>query len=297
MSTQPKGPSKMHRIDRYGERLRKRRNQLSPSLLSVAEYIDGHRHAVLSKSALEIGFATGTSDATVIRALQALGFRGLVDLKDTLEAYLGQTDSPIEKMAATTDVLNGNSDAAIDFVVENQRAAMDALSSPDNRAALALATQLLAASQAIGVFGIGASGIIADYAARLFARSGFRSYALNNTGIALAEQLLTMEKGHALLMLLHGRPHREALAAINEAKRLDVPVILVLSQSESVLRQHAAACLIMPRAKSDHVALHAPSLVVMETIALALAATAEERTLETLNRLVELRGAIRQDKR
>lgn len=288
---------KTRRIDRYGERLRKRRDTLSPGMLTVADYIDGHRHAVLSKSALEIGFATGTSDATVIRTLQALGFSGLVDLKDTLEAYLGQTDSPIEKMAATTDALKGNSDAAIDFVVENQRAALETLASTDNRAALATATQLLTTSTGIGVFGIGASGIIADYAARLFARSGFRSYALNNTGIALAEQMLSIEQGHALLMLLHGRPHREALAAINEAKRLDVPVILVLSQSESVLRQHASACLIIPRAKSEHVALHAPSLLVVETIALALAAAAEELTLKTLNRLVDLRGAIRPDKR
>ena len=297
MTKQPQSPGKMRRIDRYGERLRKRRDQLSPGLLSVAAYIDGHRHAVLSKSALEIGFATGTSDATVIRALQALGFSGLVDLKDTLAAYLGQTDSPIEKMAATTDVLNGNSDAAIDFVIDNQRAALDALSSPQNRSALTLATQLLAKASAIGVFGIGASGIIAHYGARLFSRSGFPSYALNNTGIALAEQLLSMERGHAMIMLLHGRPHREALAAIHEAKRLSIPVILVLSQSDSVLRQQADACLIMPRAKSEHVALHAPSLVAMETIALALAATAGERTLETLNRLVELRSAIRPDKR
>jgi DNA-binding MurR/RpiR family transcriptional regulator len=288
---------KTRRIDRYGERLRKRRDTLSPGMLTVADYIDGHRHAVLSKSALEIGFATGTSDATVIRTLQALGFSGLVDLKDTLEAYLGQTDSPIEKMAATTDELKGNSDAAIDFVVENQRAALETLASAENRAALVTATQLLTKSTGIGVFGIGASGIIADYAARLFARSGFRSYALNNTGIALAEQMLSIEHGHALLMLLHGRPHREALAAINEAKRLNVPVILVLSQSESVLRQHASACLIIPRAKSEHVALHAPSLVVVETIALALAAAAEERTLKTLNRLVDLRSAIRPDKR
>lgn len=288
---------KTRRIDHYGERLRKRRDRLSPGMLTVADYIDGHRHAVLSKSALEIGFATGTSDATVIRTLQALGFSGLVDLKDTLEAYLGQTDSPIEKMAATTDELKGNSDAAIDFVVENQRAALDTLASSDNRAALATATQLLTKSTGIGVFGIGASGIIADYAARLFARSGFRSYALNNTGIALAEQMLAMDHGHALLMLLHGRPHREALTAIHEAKRLDVPVILVLSQSESVLRQHASACLVMPRTKSEHVALHAPSLVAVETIALALAATAEERTLSTLNRLVDLRSAIRPDKR
>lgn len=81
--------SRLRRTDRFGEQLRKRRDRLSPGLLAVAEYIDGHRHAVLAKSALEIGFETNTSDATVIRAIQALGFQGLVDLKETLEAYLG----------------------------------------------------------------------------------------------------------------------------------------------------------------------------------------------------------------
>lgn len=97
MGRQGERTGKSRRIDRYGERLKKRRDQLSPGLVTVADYIDGHRHAVLSKSALEIAFDTGTSDATVIRAIQALGFRGLIDLKETLKAYLGETDSPSRK--------------------------------------------------------------------------------------------------------------------------------------------------------------------------------------------------------
>lgn len=88
---------KKRHTDRFGERLKKKRATLSPGLLAVADYIDKHRHAVLAKSALEIGRELGTSDATVIRAIQALGFEGLIDLKDTLESHLGETDSPSKK--------------------------------------------------------------------------------------------------------------------------------------------------------------------------------------------------------
>lgn len=106
-----------------------------------------------------------------------------------------------------------------------------------------------------------------------------------------------MENGHALIMLLHGRPHREALTAIAEANRLDIPIIMMLGLEDSVLRRDAAACLFLPRAKNEGVALHAPSLVAMETLALALSAARPERTLETLERMVELRTSIRPHKR
>ncbi len=289
--------SRLRRIDRFSEQLRKRRDRLSPGLLAVAEYIDGHRHAVLAKSALEIGFETNTSDATVIRAIQALGFHGLVDLKETLEAYLGVADSPVEKMAATTKSISGDCNAAIDFVLENQKNTLEMLSSAENREAMALAVRLLSQARGIGVLGIGASGIIATYAARLFQRSGVRAYALNATGITLAEQLLELENGHVLIMLLHGRAHREAQTAIAEAGRLDIPIIMLLGQEDSVLKKHAAASLFLPRAKNEGVALHAPTFIAMETMALALSAALPERSLETLERLVELRTSIRPHKR
>lgn len=297
MTTGETRTSRPRHTDRFGEQLRKRRDRLSPGLLAVAEYIDGHRHAVLGKSALEIGFETNTSDATVIRAIQALGFQGLVDLKETLEAYLGVTDSPVEKLAATTKSISGNCDAAIDFVLENQKNALEMLATVENRDAMAAAVRLLADARGIGVLGIGASGIIATYAARLFQRSGVRSYALNATGITLAEQLLDLENGHVLIMLLHGRAHREAQTAIAEAGRLDIPIIMLLGQEDSVLKKHANAYLLLPRAKNEGVALHAPSFIAMETMALALSAARTDRSLETLERLVELRTSIRPHKR
>jgi DNA-binding MurR/RpiR family transcriptional regulator len=149
----------------------------------------------------------------------------------------------------------------------------------------------------IGVFGIGASGILATYAARLFSRNGYPSYALNATGIALAELLLAMEEGDALIMMAHGRAHREAMTTIGEAQRLGIPIVMLLGQEDTVLRKHACASIIIPRAKAEHVALHGPTLVCLESLMLALATAARETTLQSLDRLLALRSAIRPSKR
>lgn len=289
--------SRSRRRDKFAERLKKRRATLSPSLLTVAEYIDGHRHAVLGKSALEIARETGTSDATVIRAIQTLGFDGLIDLKETLAAHLGQTDSPSEKMAITTAELRRNTDAAIDFVIEDQRNALEALASDGNRRGLRDAVDLLANARRIGVFGIGASGIVATYASRLFTRSGYPSYALTSTGIMLAEQLLEMAEGDVVLAMMHGRVHNEGMAVLTEAERLKVPVVFIVGKGDSPLLKHASASIVIPRSKTEQVALHAPVLTCVETLMLALAARDPERTLSTIDRLVEIREQVRPAKR
>ncbi|MCJ7995594.1 MurR/RpiR family transcriptional regulator [Rhizobium cremeum] len=279
--------------DRFAEQLAKRRGRLSPSLLRVAEFIDAHRHRVLGLSALEIGFETGASDATVIRAIQSLGYSGLRELKDVLEAWLGETDSPIEKMAATLRDVDGQSDQAIDFVLQTNAQTMEALASAENRKAIAGMVRLLVEAQEICFFGIGASGLIAEYAARLFSRSGLRSHVLNATGIALAEQLMVMREGQLLIMMLHGRAHREAMAAIAEAERLRIPIVMFLGKQDSPLRDHAREAVILPRAKSERIALHAPSLIAAELLHVAYSAVQPDETLQSLERLIELRGMVR----
>ena len=62
------------RVDLFGERYRARAHQLSPRLRAVVSYINDNREVVLEQTAMEIATATQTSDATVVRAIQALGF-------------------------------------------------------------------------------------------------------------------------------------------------------------------------------------------------------------------------------
>ena len=96
------------RVDIFGERFRTRASQLTPGLRAVASYINEHREVVLEQTAMEIAATLNTSDATVIRAIQALGFAGLRDLKRTLEQWLGPALSSSEKMSTTVSNLTSD---------------------------------------------------------------------------------------------------------------------------------------------------------------------------------------------
>jgi Transcriptional regulators len=85
------------RVDVYGDRFRSRAHQLTPRVLQVASYINENREAVMEQTAMEIAALLKTSDATVVRAIQALGFAGLRDLKQTLEQWFGPVVSSSEK--------------------------------------------------------------------------------------------------------------------------------------------------------------------------------------------------------
>ncbi|RGA74020.1 MurR/RpiR family transcriptional regulator, partial [Klebsiella pneumoniae] len=94
------------KVDLYGERYRARAHQLSPRLRAVVSYINDNREVVLEHTAMEIATATQTSDATVVRAIQALGFAGLRELKQTMERWFGTSVTSAEKMRSTVTALS-----------------------------------------------------------------------------------------------------------------------------------------------------------------------------------------------
>ena len=116
------------RVDVYGERFRARAHQLTPRLLQVARYIHDNREAVMEQTAMEIATQLKTSDATVVRAIQALGFAGLRDLKQTLEQWFGPVVTSSEKISSTVNTLTSDVNASIDFVLEGHQHTCEVLS-------------------------------------------------------------------------------------------------------------------------------------------------------------------------
>lgn len=281
------------KTDRFGERLRIRSASLTPSLRAVVEYINENRRAVLNQSALEIAAETGTSDASVIRAIQALGFEGLRDLKHRLRGLQEGFLSSPERMARTIEGLNSSVTSTISFVLEGHIHSVEALGNEQNRQAIGEAVNLLRNARKIGLFGINASGILADYAARHFVRNGHKAYAMNRTGMSLSEQLLEMEEGDVLIMMIQRNAHREGSTVLREAQRLGVPLILLTSTDESPFVKDASAVIMIPRGWAGKVPLHSPVLVCLEVIALALAATEPEKSSLSLERMHAFQGDIR----
>lgn len=280
------------RTDRLTERIRNRGPSLTPALVRVINYIDNNRLEALTKSAVDLGAAIGTSDATVIRAVQAIGFEGLRELKAALAASFGQGTTPADNMTRTLAELDTASKGAFDQVLRAHQDAIAAISSAGARSQIETAIALLSKASCIAVFGIGPTSFVAGYFAMIAARSGHLTTTINGTGRALADQLLQLGKAQALLVLAYGRAYRDVSATIEEARRLKLKIVLMTDNIDADIGDRAHAVIHVPRGHAERVALHGATLVCLEAIALGLAAANPQRAVSTLEHLNDLRKEV-----
>jgi DNA-binding MurR/RpiR family transcriptional regulator len=258
----------------------------------VAGFIVQNPAATLASSAMDLAASTGTSDATVIRTVQALGYTGLADLKQALVASLEPGATPADNMRRTLEDLGQDATLALDMVLETHVEALTTLRSAAFGEQLGRALPVLHAAERIVVFGIGPSAALAYYTAMLLVRAGRRSMCLDATGIMLADRMLDLRAGDAVLALAYGRAYREVTGLFGEARRLRLPVVLVSDAAESALAKFADVVLVIPRGKRQRVALHSGTLVGLESMVLALAAANGEQAVATLERLNALRIGV-----
>lgn len=286
------------RVDVYGERFRARAHQLTPRLLQVATYINENREAMMEQTAMEIAALLKTSDATVVRAIQALGFAGLRDLKSTLEHWFGPAISSSEKISTTVNILTSDVNSSIDFVLEGHQHTCEVLSEPANRYAMAQAVVLLSEARQVAIFGIGASGILAEYTARMFSRMGLPATPLNRTGIGLAEQLIELQRGDVLVMMAQNSAHREGQTTLREAKRLGIPTILLTNALDSRFSKEANVVIHVPRGgEKGKVPLHGTVLLCLEMLVLSVASTTPQRSIKSIKRINEFHRGLKPGKK
>jgi DNA-binding MurR/RpiR family transcriptional regulator len=278
--------------DKLRDRLRARGRGLSPALLRVLEFIDTHRDEAMTKSALELAAAIGTSDATVIRAVQALGFDGLRELRQALATTFGEGQTPIDTITRTVASIKEHSATAVDQVFADHRETFAALASAETRASILAAVERLSSARRVGIFGIASTAFLARYFALSLNRTG-RPTALFDACMApLPEQLLEMRGVDALLMLAYGKPYKEAMLTIAEARRLKVPIVLITDSKETAMARHAAVTVPVLRGHAGHIAMHGTTFVCLEAITFAMAAEDPPRAISTLERLGELRRSV-----
>jgi DNA-binding MurR/RpiR family transcriptional regulator len=279
--------------DSFTEKLRDRGSSLAPAARRIARFIAENRAVALSLSAAELAARTGSSDATVVRTVQSLGFDGMSHLRRVLASSLGVTEAtPADAMRRTLAEAGAEPGRAMDLVIETQQQALEALAARASRDALREAVAVLHPAKRILVFGIGPSAPLAGYIVTLLGRTGRTTRTLDATGIALADQLLDLGAGDALLVLAYGRSYREVAAVFAEARRLSLPLVLVTDSLDRGLAQYADVVVPARRGRSRRVSLHGVTLIALETLALGLAAALGDRAVATLERLNDLRAAI-----
>ena len=280
-------------MDLFRSRLESHRTTLPPASLRVADYIDANRAAVLASSALELAARTSTSDATVIRTVQALGFAGLGALKRALVTSVGRPAGLAHDMRRTLADVGEDSGRAIDLVFKAHNEAMRGMRRPAAQASILAGVATLSQAERIAVFGIGPSAALASYVATQLARGGRRTLVLNSTGSMLADQMLDLTPGDGLLAMAYGRAYPEITAVLTEARRLGLASVLVTDSLDKRLRRSASVVVPANRGRAQRVALHGATLVCLEALALGLITLGKAEAVTTLEHLNRLRESVR----
>jgi DNA-binding MurR/RpiR family transcriptional regulator len=275
--------------DGLAERIAARAGDLSPAEARVAaHFLDAGPEAALL-SAAKLAERLGTSDATVVRTAQALGYEGLAELR---RAIAGRSPEPPLAERLRHTLAESSREELLAASIANHLTALAALARRVTPDRFQQAVDILAQGSRVVWRGVGPSAHLAAYGGLLCQRVGHPSVTLTQTGTSFADEMLSLAASDAVVVLAYGRIQPHVRILLEHAATLGAPVVLVTDTLARRLADRVAVTLESGRGTPGLFASHGTTLVLIEALVLGLAGTNEQQAEDTLATLNDLRAAL-----
>lgn len=275
--------------DSYADRVAERGETLAPAERRVADLLLDLGPDATLLSAVALAEQLGTSDATVVRTAKALGYSGLAGLRRALAAY-GDNPPIGERLRRTLE--QTPDDELFPSAIRNHLSALETLTRNVSPQAFQEAVAILAGKDRVVWRGVGPSAHLAAYGQLMTQRIGKASSALVHTGTSFADELLTLERDDAVVLFAYGRLQPHVRVLLEHAQTLEAPVVLITDVLGRRLEAAVTTTLQCGRGAPGLFASHGITLVVIEALVLAIAASQQAESEATLAKLNELRAAL-----
>ncbi|WP_183190894.1 MurR/RpiR family transcriptional regulator [Ancylobacter tetraedralis] len=268
--------------------------RLSAAAQRLLAHVERHPNAVLVSSAMDLAAVINASDATVIRAIQSLGFDGLPHLKAVIAEKLDRgVRTPVEKVGVTLNHLSQERERApLDLVLEAYAPMLTLLSQRSLPRDLEVAVSLLNQAKRIGLYGGGPPGGLAWQAATHLTRIGRSSFLLEDSGHAFADQIMGLQPDDAVILIAYGTALKEALLIKTELQRIGGRLVVITDNPDGRLARGADVVLEVPRTEVGNMMLYGTILLTLETIVLSLTKEDPARSMAAARRLSDLRAQL-----
>lgn len=251
-------------------RLRSLYPSLRPAERRVADLLLAHSDLFAGLSSRQIGRRCQTSEATVVRFCQALGYRGIPELKDKLIPDLRTTKGTLYTALSDRDGAAGVMEKVIRVSI---RSLEETLSILDPILVERAVRAILRAKRVQFFAGGGGSGI-AHLAVQKFLRLGILA-AQNFDLISQRLSLEFLKRGDVAIGLSYSGMTREVVEALTQARGRGVTTIAITNFARSALAKTADLTLltaVIPPFVGSHAGPHrVTQLAVIEILATALA--------------------------
>jgi DNA-binding MurR/RpiR family transcriptional regulator len=266
--------------------------RMSRAERQVAEYLRNNSQEVIFATAEQIGLASGTSDATVVRTARKLGYSGLLELRYSLGH---QAVEKTNTSARLRDRLAGAGPEQASLLAQVFTEATERLSEtlrllaePDFEKAV----DILARAREIVAFGVGPSESVARYFTLRLGRLGRRARATGATGFRLADDLLGLGAGDAVVLFSPARLLGEIEVLIHHAEVVGADIVLVSDSLGPLFADRVQVVLQALHSPSGFTGEGLSSQVLADAMIVAITAGDENRATTATELLTTIRSEL-----
>lgn len=264
---------------------------LTPAEGRLAAYMLRHPDEVVVSSAYELAALANTSDATVVRTAKSLGYAGFPELKKSLITSLSRRRNPAEVLndrMASYESSDKGLGKALDDTISMTEQLREEVSLTDWSKSI----ELLSSAPRVFSYGIGPATSLASFMTLSLSRIGIDTRLVSMSGFRLADDLIQLRQNDVMLIFAPLRLFREIDVTIDSANAVGAKVIVVTEALGLALASRVDAILTTPQTTTNSSSELAAGLILGHALVLAIAADKKEQSLQSLNRLNELRTQV-----
>jgi DNA-binding MurR/RpiR family transcriptional regulator len=276
----------------FDERVSARMDQLSPAEREVTRFFQANREEVLLGSASSLASRIGTSDATVVRTAQTLGYPGLGELRRQLADEIRSDLSPASRLERTLGTVGNALEAALQSTLAIHAQAIEELRRNVSPSLFATAVGEIKNARRVVIFGLGPSAALADYFAIQLRRFGIEAATVTHTGLLVADDLNGIRRGDVAIILAYSRVYPELRALLDCVDDFRAKTILLTDTLAAALRSRINVILPVARGRVDSFSMHTATLAVIEALLVGVAIVRPKEVLASLRKLDRLRASV-----
>ena len=294
MSDDVTGVTKNPALADLRRRIREHWDEFTPASRAVCRSLSEiSPERLLYLSAQELGVASKTSNATVVRTLQSLGYAGLAELKDRVAAPFQVPSRREEHLRKRMEATGGDPKHVWDRVITEALERIEFLNQHMSMDAFQEAVQLVLDAREVATYGFGANFVAAEHLTLKLRRFGLRSRCIQTAGFRLADDLLAIGSNDVVIVIAPGRLVIDAEVVIDRARAVGAGIILL---SEQLIAERLAGdvtvAIHVPNTVTGITAEVLTTIVTADALAQAVAAADTDRTLDSAHTLETLRQQL-----
>ena len=228
-------------------RIREHWDRLSPGAQEVCRILsESTPEQLLYKSAVELGAETRTSNATVVRTLQSLGYAGLAELKTAIARPFTDQTAPEVRARRRIEAIGDHVPDIWDKVTNEWIDRITLLRTESSGDAYQRAVELLLGAREVLPFGFGSSFVAAEHLTLKLRRLGRRARTIRSSGFGLPDDLLGIERGDVVVLFAPGRLLIDIEVLLDRVRTVGASSVLVTAELADQLKDSVSVMLIAP---------------------------------------------------